>query len=77
MLEHYLWHVEKHSEFSEAVSSIQPDSQPANVVYQPYLKVFMNQLSQKQTLSICNWCINFATVKVFSWLRHCPLIIKH
>ena len=29
-LEHYLWHVEKCSESSETVSSIQPDSQPEN-----------------------------------------------
>ena len=31
MLEHYLiWHVEKRSESSDTVSSIQPDSQPPN-----------------------------------------------
>ena len=55
--------MKKCSESSETVSSIQPDSQPA-------LPVFVNQLSQKQTLLI-GQCINFASVKIFSWIRHC------
>ena len=60
----------KCSESSETVSSIQPDSQPPNAVC---LKVFVNQLSQKQTCSIRSM-YNFASVKMFSWLRHCICI---
>ena len=31
-LDHFLWHVEKRSESSETIFSIQPESQLANVV---------------------------------------------
>ena len=49
-----------------------PSNQIVNLqmLHHPYLKVSVNQLSQKQTFSIRSM-YKLASVKIFSWLRHC------
>ena len=53
---------------SETVSSIQLDRQPANAVPLILERICESVKSEADPL---NLLINFASVKNFSWLRHC------
>ena len=54
MLEHYLGHVEKRSESSETVSSIQPDRQPANAVPRILESICKSVESEADPLNLVN-----------------------
>ena len=61
--------------FRKTLRVFLPSNQIVNLqmLYHPCLKVFVNQLSQKQTLSIRSMhklCLG----KKFSWLRHCMCV---